>query len=309
MALYIVRRLAQAVIALLVILTVLFVLLRASGDPALLLAGPDPTPAVVNALHVSLGLDKPLLTQYLTFLGGAIHLDFGDSYLFNRTALPIVAGALPVSLLLVVVAQVIAIVLAFCIGTYAAVRRSATSRVVMVIAFFGQAVPFFWLALLLVLLFALKLQWLPATGSPQEYGLTTIILPITALAVPNVATLSRLVRSQVIDVMAQPYVVTATSKGLSFRRVLGRHVLPNAISPLISYIAIQFSFLLGSLIILEAIFNYQGIGVLLIQAVNGRDFAIVEAGVFLFSVLVIGANLLADVANRLIDPRLRRAAQ
>jgi peptide/nickel transport system permease protein len=117
------------------------------------------------------------------------------------------------------------------------------------------------------------------------------------------------VRSQVIDVMAQPYVVTATSKGLSFRRVLGRHVLPNAISPLISYIAIQFSFLLGSLIILEAIFNYQGIGVLLIQAVNGRDFAIVEAGVFLFSVLVIGANLLADVANRLIDPRLRRAAQ
>lgn len=308
MALYIGRRIAQAVIALLVILTILFILLRASGDPALLLAGPDPTPAVVNALHHSLGLDKPLLAQYLTYISGAVHLDFGNSYLFNKTALPVVAAALPVSLVLVVLAQAIAIVLAFVIGTYAAVRRSAMSRSVMVVAFFGQAVPFFWLALLLVLLFALRLQWLPATGSPQTYGWSTIILPVAALIVPNVATLSRLVRSQVIDVLAQPYVVTAVSKGLAFRRVLTHHVLPNAVSPLISYIAIQFSFLLGALIILESIFNYQGIGVLLIQAVNGRDFAVVEAGVFLFSVLVIGANLLADIANRLIDPRLRRPA-
>ena len=308
MAMYIARRLLQAIIAILVILTVLFFLLRASGDPALLLAGPDPTAPVINAINHQLGLDQPLLTQYITYLSGVAHLNFGNSYLFDKTSLPIVAGVLPVSLLLVVVAQAIAIVLAFIIGTWAAVRRSGTSRSVMVVAFFGQAVPFFWLALLLVLLFALKLGWFPATGSPSTYGWSTIVLPVAALAIPNVATLSRLVRSQVIDVLAQPYVVTAVSKGLRFRRVLFRHVLPNAISPLISYIAIQFSFLLGSLIILKSIFNYQGIGILLINAVQGKDYAIVQAGVFLISSLVIGANLLADVANRLIDPRLRQSA-
>ncbi len=309
MTVYVVRRLLQAAIAIFGILTVLFVLLHASGDPALVLAGPQSDPQVIGALHHRLGLDRPLGVQYLDFLQGAVHLYFGDSYLFNRSALPVVVSAFPESLLLVLVAQAIALALAFAVGTYAAVRQSATSRWVMVIAFLGQAVPFFWLALLLVLVIALTFHLLPPTGSIQTDGLRALILPVAAITIPNVATVSRLVRGQVLDVLAQPYVVTAVSKGLRFSRVLLRHALPNAVSPIISWVAIQFSFLLGATIILEPIFNYHGMGSLMIQAVTGRDFSIVEAGVFLFSIFVIGANLLADVANRMLDPRLRHATR
>ena len=180
-------------------------------------------------------------------------------------------------------------------------------RGVMVAAFFGQAVPFFWLALILVLIFAVKLHVLPATGSLQSVGWTALILPVVALVVPNVATLSRLVRGQVVDVLAQPFVVTATSKGLPFRKVMRRHVIPNAVPPIISWIAIQFSFLLGATIIIEPIFNYQGIGTLMIQAVTNGDYSIVEAGVFFFALFVIGANLAADMLNHSLDPRLRVA--
>jgi peptide/nickel transport system permease protein len=308
-AFYAVRRLLQAVIAMFGILTILFLLLRASGDPALVLAGPNASPDVVAALHHRLGLDQPLWAQYRIFLGGILHLDFGDSYLFNRSALPVVLGYLPASLLLVLVAQSVAVVLAFVVGTFAAVRGSATSRWVMVLAFFGQAVPFFWLALILVLVFALELQMLPATGTVQTDGWQALVLPVAAICIPNVATLSRLVRGQVVDVLQQPYVAAAVSKGLTSRRVLLRHVLPNAVPPIISWVAIQFSFLLGATIILEPIFNYQGMGTVMIQGVTGRDFSTVEAGVFLFSAFVIGANLMADMANRLLDPRLRQATR
>ena len=309
MTTYVLRRVLQALIAIFGILTVLFVLLHISGDPALVLAGPQSDPQVIAALHHRLGLDQPLGVQYVEFLKGAIHLYFGDSYLFNSSAMPVVAAALPESLLLVVTAQAIAVVIAFFVGTYAAVRGSAASRWVMVVAFFGQAVPFFWLALLLVLLISLDLKLLPPTGTLQVQGWQALILPVAAICVPNVATLSRLVRGQMLDVMAQPYIVTAISKGLPFRRVLLRHALPNAIPPILSWIAIQFSFLLGATIILEPIFNYRGMGTLMIQAVTGRDFSMVEAGVFLFSIFVIGANLLADILNRVLDPRLRHAAR
>lgn len=309
MALYAGRRLLQALIAIFGILTILFLLLHVSGDPALVLAGPQSDPAVIAALNHRLGLDRPLGIQYLAFLGSAIHLSFGQSYLFNSPALPVVAAALPASLLLVVVAQGLAVLLAFVIGTYAAVRGSTASRLVMVIAFFGQSVPFFWLALILVLVFALRLHLLPPTGSLGSAGAAALVLPVAALCIPNVATLSRLVRGQVLDVLAQPFVVTAVSKGLPFRTVLLRHVLPNAVPPVISWVAIQFSFLLGATIILEPIFAFHGMGSLMIQAVTGRDFSIVEAGVFLFSVFVIGANLCADIANRTLDPRLRHATR
>jgi len=308
-ATYIARRVAQALIAIFGIVTVLFILLHVSGDPALVLAGPQSDPAVIAALHHTMGLDRPLGVQYVEFIKGAVQLNFGTSYLFNESSLPVVAAALPESLILVLTAQVIAVVLAFFVGTYAAVRRSAAARWIMVVAFFGQAVPFFWLALLLVLFFALHLRLLPPTGSLQDQGWPALVLPVASIAVPNVATLSRLVRGQVLDVLAQPYVVMAVSKGLPYSRVLARHVLPNAIPPIISWIAIQFSFLLGATIILEPIFNYRGMGILMIQAVTGRDFSIVEAGVFLFSVFVIGANLLADILNRTLDPRLRHATR
>lgn len=309
MAVYVLRRLLQALLAIFGILSILFVLLHSSGDPALLLAGPSPDRQVIAALHHRLGLDAPPWQQYLSFLGGAVHLSFGDSYLFNKAALPVVFAALPTSLLLVVTAQLVAVILAFAVGTFAAVRGSALSRWVMVTAFFGQSVPFFWLALILVLLLGLEWRLLPPTGTLQTQGWSALVLPVAAICIPNVATLSRLVRGQVLDVLAQPYVTTAISKGLSFPVVLFRHVLPNAVPPIISWIAIQFSFLLGATIILEPIFNYQGMGILMIQAVNGRDFAIVESGVFLFSTLVIGANLLGDVVNRTLDPRLRHAVR
>ena len=309
MAVYIVRRLVQALLAIFGILSILFVLLHSSGDPALILAGPQPDPQVIAALHRRLGLDAPLWAQYAGFLGGAVHLYFGDSYLFNRPALPVAFAALPTSLLLVVTAQLVAITLAFGVGTFAAVRGSALSRWVMVGAFFGQAVPFFWLALILVLVFALEWRLLPPTGTVQTQGWGALVLPVAAICIPNVATLSRLVRGQVLDVLAQPFVTTAISKGLAYPVVLLRHVIPNAIPPIVSWVAIQFSFLLGATIILEPIFNYQGMGILMIQAVNGRDFSIVESGVFLFSTFVIGANLLADLANRMLDPRLRQAAR
>lgn len=302
---YVVRRILQALVAIFGIISVLFVLLHASSDPALVLAGPQSDPQVIAALHHRLGLDRPLWVQYLDFVGGATHLYFGDSYLFNSPALPVVLKVLPVSLLLVIVAQIIAVSLAFVVGIFAAVRGSAASRWVMVTAFFGQAVPFFWLALILVLIFALDFRIFPPTGTIQNQGWIALVLPVASICIPNVATLSRLIRGQLIDILAQPYVTTAVSKGLPFSSVLLRHVIPNAIPPIISWLAIQFSFLLGATIILEPIFNYEGVGILMIQAVNGGDFAIVESGVFLFSAFVIGANLLGDILNRMLDPRLR----
>jgi peptide/nickel transport system permease protein len=303
MAGYVARRLAQMLLAILGILTLLFFLLRASGDPAVVLAGPSPTPDIIQATRVKYGLDRPLLEQYVNFMGRAATLDFGDSYAFHQPSLEVAATRLPKSLAVVLAALAVSLVLGSVVGVYAATHNGRwTAQLVMLIGFIGQAVPYFWLAILLVLVFAITLRLLPATGSATWQA---AVLPAAALALPQIATVSRLLRGQVLDTLSQAYVGTARSKGVAPRPVLVRHVLPNALAPLISWAGIQFSFMLSALVVLEPIFNYQGFGTIVVQGIQTRDYPVVQAGVFLIGVLVIAANILTDIVNHVLDPRLR----
>lgn len=288
------------------VVTLLFFIMHASGDPAELFAPSEATPEQIEALRVELGLDGPLLQQYINTLAGAATLDFGNSFAFRKDALGLILERIGPSLMVILPTLGIIVVLAFLTGIYAALNQGrARGRMLMTGVFVLDSVPYFIMALLLVLLFAITLQWLPASGNVDGRGL---IVPILALAIGGFAAYARLVRGQLIDSLSQTNVLMARSKGISPARVLFRHALPTALPPLISYAGIMFSFLLGSLIILEPMFNLSGVGSLLVRAVMNRDFALVQAAVFFIAFLITFVNMFAEFIVTLVDPRLRSKA-
>lgn len=297
-------RLVQMVVVVWIVLTILFVFVRMSGDPALIIAGPSATPEMLEITRQNLGLDGSLGSQYVRFLGDLVHLDFGRSFTTSEPALPAMLRAVPASLSIALPALLLSVALASIVGTYAALRNgSRSSRIVMLVAWVGNATPFFVLSYLAIFVFAINLGVLPATGGQ---GLESRVLPVAAIVIPQVATLSRLIRGQLLDVLNQPYVVAARSTGLHPRRVL-LQALPNAIPPIISYLGVMMGFFLTMLVVVEPIFGYPGFGGVLIRGVTGRDFPTVQAAIFIVAVVIIGANILADLVNRLIDPQLREA--
>ena len=300
---YLMSRLAQLVLTVAGVMTVLFVLLRVSGDPAEVLSGPDATPEIVEATRARLGLEGSLLSQYLRFMGDLAVLDLGRSFTFGGDALTAVTDRLGASMLILLPAQVLTMLLGIALGS--AVARAGKFRIGQIFmggSFLLQAVPYFWLAIVLVLFLALQWKVLPATGSG---GIEYAIIPIIAMTASHTAALARLARGEVADVLHRPFVLVARSKGISQGRLMFRHVLPVALPPIISYSGILFAFSVGQLVVLEPLFNYRGIGALLVNAVHGRDFPIVMAGVFVVTLMVGLVNLLADVVNRLIDSGLR----
>jgi peptide/nickel transport system permease protein len=300
-------RLVQLALVAVGVGSLLFLLLRLSGDPAAVLAGPQPTPEVYAATRERLGLDDPFVVQYVHFVWGLLTLDFGDSFVFREPALRIFFRLLVPSLKIVGLAWVMSVVGGFVIGTFAAVRNGRPSaRLAMVLTFVGQAVPYFWLGLLLVLVFAIHWAIFPATGTS---GWLSAVLPSIAISIPLIATLARLVRGELLDTFTQPYVLTARSKGLHPWKVLIRHALPNALPPLLAWTGIQFSFLIGTLVIIEPVFNYQGLGRLFVNGVTTRDYPLVQTGVFIVAIGVVAVNIVMDVLSRLIDPRLREGAR
>jgi ABC-type dipeptide/oligopeptide/nickel transport system permease component len=304
MAAYILRRIFYAVFVLWGALTIIFMVVRIlPGDPASLMLGAGATEEEVDALQAELGLDASLPEQYVTFMTDAVRLDFGESLWLNRSVLTSVSERIAATARLAAAAMVIALIVSFPLGILAALRqRTFVDYLVSVVSLVGQSVPSFWLGIMLILLFARQLQWLPSAGSQTWQHL---ILPAVTLALPLVGVLTRLVRSGLLEVMHEDYIRTARAKGLASPQVLTRHAMRNMLIPVITVIGIQLGNLLGGAVIVETVFGWPGIGRLLVDAIFQRDYPLVQAAILFITATFILINLLVDISYVYLDPRIR----
>jgi ABC-type dipeptide/oligopeptide/nickel transport system permease component len=282
-----------------------FIVLRLTGNPVDIFLDINRTPEQVEALTKRLHLDQPLPVQFLIFLGDLLHGDFGESLQFTGSAAVVVWERVGATLQLAGTALALAVVLGVLGGLICAVWRDrAADAVISSIAIAGQSMPSFWLGLLLIEFFALQLRWLPTSG----YGdLKHLVLPAVTLATILLPNFVLITRTAILELMSEQFVVTARSKGMSRPRVLMTHILPNAINPVLSFLGIQLGHLMAGSIITETIFAWPGVGRLLINSISHRDVPVVEAAVFFIATAIALANLLVDVLQMLIDPRIRRA--
>ncbi|MFN8516245.1 MAG: ABC transporter permease [Thermomicrobiales bacterium] len=306
MAQYIIRRLLQAILVIFGVLTVVFIILRLTGDPVRLMLGDNASEEAITALNQQLGLDRPLYIQYFTYMGNVARGDFGGSIAQGgKPALPIVLGRYPATLRLALLALAFSVLLSMIFGIISAVYRySIFDNGVMFLALFGQSVPNFWLGIMLILIFAVNLGWLPSQGF-ADWNPRYILLPMITLAAPGLARLTRLVRSGMLDVMGQDYVRTARAKGLQEMRVVFGHALKNAAIPLVTIIGLDLGALLGGAVVTEQIFEWPGVGKEVITAINRRDFPVVQAAVFIIATTFVLINLAVDLIYTWLDPRVR----
>jgi peptide/nickel transport system permease protein len=297
------HRLFRALIALWLVSTVVFVVMRLSGDPVPLLLPPDAPRSEILRVRAELGLDRPLPFQYAVFLGHAIVGDFGRSIHFRQPAGRIVAEYLPATFELGLTAFALALVVAVPIGVLSAVRRnSLLDHLSMGIALVGQSAPTFFLGILFILVVSLELGLLPTSGRGDWRNL---ILPAITLGAFAMASMARLTRSAVLEVLGADYVRTARAKGLAEAVVVAKHTLKNAAVPIVTVTGLQFGSLLGGAVVTETVFSWPGIGRLAIQSIYNRDYPIVQCTVFFSAVVFILINLAVDVLYGLLDPRVR----
>jgi len=310
---YLVRRLAVLLATLVVASLVIFATIEiVPGDPASFMLGLNAEPATVAALRQELGLERSGLARYFDWVGGMVRGDFGISYTYRTPINTMVAERIMVSLPLALYALLLAVLIAFPAGLIAASRRGGMADAsVMGFTQIGVAVPNFWFAMLLVLLFAIKLRWMPSGGfAGWDTGpwpaIKSLTLPAIALALPQAAILARVLRSSLLDVLGEDYIRTARAKGLSPRQTLWRHALRNAMIPVLTIIGLQFSFLLAGAIIIENVFYLPGLGRLVFQSIASRDLVVVESVIMLLVCSVVTVTFLVDLAYAWVDPRLRR---
>jgi len=285
---------------------VVFALVHLSGDPVLLMVSPDAPPDVVATTRQALGFDRPLYEQFARYLSNAAHGDLGVSLRMNRSVTSLILERLPATLQLTLAALIIAVLVAIPAGIVSAVKRgTVVDRVAMAGAVAGQAVPIFWLALLLIALFGVRLRWLPVYGSGS---LAHFVLPAVSLSTIIMGRLARLVRSSMLEVLGQDYVRTARAKGLSESRVLAVHALKNASIPIVTLLGLQFAQLLGGAVVTETIFAWPGIGRLVVEAIFNRDFPVVQGVVLVVSLIFVAVNVLVDLSYAVLDPRIRTEA-
>ena len=306
MAQYIIRRLLQAILVVFGVVTVVFIILHLTGDPVRLMMGEQASEEDITAVRRQLGLDRPLHEQYFKYLGNVVRGDFGGS--IRQRGLPamgLVLERYPATLRLALTALAFSVLLATVFGIISAVRRySVLDNAVMFLALFGQSVPNFWLGIMLILIFAVNLNWLPSQGfgdGDPRY----LILPMLALAATPLARLTRLVRSGMLEILGQDYIRTARAKGLREGMVVVRHALKNAAIPLVTIIGLDMGALLGGAVVTETIFAWPGVGLLVIESINGRDFPVVQAAVFVIATSFVLINLLVDLIYTWLDPRVR----
>lgn len=309
---YTLKRLLSLCISLAVAsLVIFFVIEVAPGDPATFMLGINSQPDTIAALRIELGLDVPKWQRYLTWVGGLLIGDFGTSYTYRTPVAQMIADRLWVSLPLAVYALTLSTLIAFPTGIYAASRRGKAGDVaVMGATQLGVAIPNFWFAMMMVLLFAINLRWFSAGGfvgwdKGLGAGLWSLTLPAISLALPQAAILSRVMRSALLDVLGEDFMRTARAKGLTRGQALWRHGLRNAMIPVLTIIGLQFSFLLAGAIIIEQVFYLPGLGRLVFQSISARDLIVVESVVMLLVFSVILVNFAVDLAYALVDPRLR----
>jgi ABC-type dipeptide/oligopeptide/nickel transport system permease component len=300
---YFLFKLGQSLLLLGGVLVLVFFLLRLTGDPARLMMSREATPEQVAAFREAMGFNRPLLVQFWDFATGAIVGDFGNSLHYRTPALPLVVERLPATVQLASAALLMAMIVGIPIGLIGGFQPgSAGDSLGRMMALLGQSIPNFWLALILILFFAVRLGWLPSFGRDE---LKSVILPAFVLGLPTLGQLVRLTRSAVLEIRGEDFIRTAHSKGLEPRVIYIKHVLRNVSIPLISVIGVQFGYMLGGSIIIESVFAWPGIGQLLEQAIGWRDFPLVLAIAVFTSLAVLAINLLTDVAYAVIDPRIR----
>jgi peptide/nickel transport system permease protein len=303
---YFAIRFVRALITIALVVTFAFIVLRLSGDPAQLILGPEAPPEVIAAFRKAWRLDDPLWQQYFRYFGAIVQGELGRSMRDGRAAIELVAERIPATLALTVPALVIKLALGLTAGIYAALHRgSLADRAVMVLSVAGFTIPSFVLGLTLMLLFAVKLGWLPSGGSDSWRH---AVLPILTLGIGGAAVLARFTRSAMLEVLGQPYIRTASAKGVPWRRVVTGHALPNAAIPTVTIVGFMVGTLIAGAVVVESVFSWPGVGRLLVVAVANRDLAVVQCILLLVAATMVASNLAVDFLYGFLDPRLRREA-
>jgi len=315
MTLYLLRRLVSLALTLVAAsLVIFFVTEIIPGDPASFMMGINADPAAIAALKRELGLDQPVVLRYFDWVLGLLSGDFGRSYTYRVPVAELITDRVAVSLPLTLYALALSTLIAFPAGVVAAARRNSIADIsVMGVTQLGVAIPNFWFAMLLVLLFAVNLRWFSAGGFPgwdagAFAAMKALTLPAVALALPQASILARIMRSSLLDTLHEDFVRTARAKGLTRAQALWRHALRNALIPVLTIVGLQFSFLLAGGIIIENVFYLPGLGRLVFQAITQRDLIVVRSVVILLVFAVVAVTFLVDVAYAIADPRLRRRA-
>ena len=300
---YFATRLARALVTIFLVLSFAFVILRLSGDPAMLIMSPDAPPEALEAFRRGWGLDAPLWKQYLGFFMNLLQGNFGQSMRDSSPAMDLVIERIPATLAITLPAFALKLLIGIPAGVFAALRRnSMADRLVMSVSVAGYTIPSFVLGLVLVLIFAVGLGWLPSGGNATWQH---AILPIITLSLGGAAVLARFTRSAMLEVMGQPYIRTASAKGLLWRKVVRGHALPNAAIPTVTVVGFMVGSLIAGAVVVESVYSWPGAGRLLVSAVANRDLAVVQCLLLLVAATMVSANLLVDALYGLIDPRLR----
>ncbi|WP_282937525.1 ABC transporter permease [Paenibacillus sp. RC67] len=300
---YLLKSILQFIPVLFLISLIVFLLVHVSGDPVTLMLPDTATAEDRAALTAALGLDQPLYIQYFKFIGQLVQGDFGKSFRYNEPALPIVLDRLPATFELAAAAMVVATIIAIPLGIISATKRNSFWDVLATgAAVLGKAMPHFWLGIMFILLFSVKLGMFPVSGRGT---LLHLVLPAVTLGTGIAAEMTRLIRSSMLEILGQDYIRTARSKGLAEKLVIYKHAFRNSLIPVVTIMALQISTLISGALITETIYAWPGMGQLIIQAVNTRDMAIVQAAVFVIALLVIISNMLADLIYRILDPRIK----
>lgn len=321
MAVYLIRRFSQATLVVIVMACLVFVSVYAIGDPVAILASPDADQQEIAAISARLGLDRPLWEQFGLFLWNALHGDLGRSFVYNEPTLSLILNRLPATLELALAALILAIGLGLPLGLYAGLKpRSLGGRMIMGGSVLGFSLPNFWQGLMLVLVFAVFLGWLPAGGRGKTVnlfglevsfltldGLKHLILPALNLAFYKMALVIRLTRAGAQEAMHQDYVRFARAKGLTSTRIIGVHVLKNILIPVVTVLGLEFGSMIAFAVVTETVFGYPGMGKLLIDSINRLDRPVIVAYLMLTAILFVLINLIVDLIYALIDPRVRLA--
>jgi len=302
---YVQRRLILAIPTILLISVVVFLMLYLiPGDPASVYIGDQTaTPERLAQIRHVMGLDRPIYVQYGDFLWKALHGNLGNSLQTNQPVTHEILDRLPNTFELALAAMVLGTVFGVGLGLISGLKHNSIfDTLSMIVALFGISIPVFWLALLLIMLFAVRLHWFPATSEP---GLRGLVLPAVSLSLLTAASLARIVRGSILDVLQQEYLTTARAKGISYLAVVFRHALPNAIIPVITVMGLQFGSLLSGAVITETVFARPGLGKLVVDSIQSKDLPVVQGVVLVLATIYIVINLLVDLSYALIDPRIR----
>jgi ABC-type dipeptide/oligopeptide/nickel transport system permease component len=304
MGAYIFRRIWQSMIVILGVIVITFMISRVLGDPVALLLPPEATPEQRMYYARDLGLDRPMYVQLVVYVGKVLKGDFGQSFRHQEPAMKILLDRVPASLYLTLVATFISVCVALPLGIISAIKRGTiVDRIGMTLALFGQSIPAFWAGIMMILLFSVKLGWLPPSGYG---GAKNVILPAVTLAFFFTAATARLTRSSILDVLDMDYVRYARLKGVPERIVILRHVLRNSFITILNIVALQLGLLLGGAVITEFIFSWPGIGRLSLDAIYNRDYPVIQATVVVAAAFFIVINLLVDLIYSATDPRVSR---